>query len=261
MQRVLTLVASLAIIFTAVFGSVGTAIASPIPGGTKICTQYWHQVVGKKYIIRNDFFGNQDKAQCLVNHGGTANFRVSVSKANNPGWKVQAFPNVFYGCEYGVCSPGSVLPHRADGLGRLRSYWAIKDHGIGGIWNAGYDIWLSKSRQTNGKANGAELMIWPNAHRVAYSSHQVVKIDGVRYYYASWHIHRGNRSWQYIQFRRVHPTSHLRVKIKSFMLYATHRHNMRMKWWVEAVEAGFEIWKGGQGLATTDFATTLQVRH
>lgn len=239
----------------------GVAKASPIPGGTKVCKQYWHITTSGGYVIRNDYFGTRDAEQCITNRNRSNgspgdNFRVSSSSARDKGYKVQAYPNIFYGCEYGVCSPGGNLPHRADGIASAHTSWHLHT-GVPGLWNAGYDLWLSRTRQTNGKANGAELMIWPAAKGVAFSSHQAVTIGGVRYYYAAWHIVRGSRAWNYIQFRRVHQTTHMRVSLLPFMRYATARGDMSMSWWLESIEAGFEIWNGGTGLATTNFAATV----
>lgn len=238
----------------------GVAKASTTPTGTKICAQYWHMVTGGKYVIRNDYFGPKDTGQCITNRNVASspgnNFRVSVSRAADAGWKVQAYPNIFLGCEYGVCSPGTNLPHRAGTIASARTEWRIQ-HPLSGLWNAGYDIWLSRTRQTNGKADGAELMIWPAARGVAFSSHSAVRIEGVRYYYASWFINRGGRSWHYIQFRRVVQTNHMRVNLLPFLRYAASRGNMSMNWWLESVEAGFEIWNGGTGLATTAFSATV----
>jgi hypothetical protein len=251
--------AVLAVVVLAV-AAVDPATAAP-PPVTRICAQYWHTAVRGAYVVRNDFFGAQDPAECVtIRHGG-ANFRVSTSRAAGDGSKVQAYPNIFLGCEYGVCSPHSRLPMRASRLVRPVTSWRIRDRATG-IWDAACDLWFTRHKETTGKADGAELMIWLGARAVAYSSRRVVRIDGQSWYYASWHTRHDGGAWQYIQFRRVMPTEReTNLRLAPFLRFAERHRAMSRRWWLESVEAGFEIWRGGTGLATRSFAVSLGRRH
>jgi hypothetical protein len=41
------------------------------------------------------------------------------------------------------------------------------------------------------------------------------------------------------------------------MAAAERRGLMKRSWWLTSVEAGFEIWRGGVGLSTTQFSVHL----
>jgi hypothetical protein len=41
--------------------------------------------------------------------------------------------------------------------------------------------------------------------------------------------------------------------LKKFIAIAIRRGLIRRSWWLENIEAGFEVWRGGVGLASTRF--------
>ena len=60
--------------------------------------------------------------------------------------------------------------------------------------------------------------------------------------------------WNYVQFRRVHPVTGVRrLKLLPFVAHAEKRRLIEPRWWLENIEAGFELWQGGRGLATNWF--------
>lgn len=227
----------------------------PVPD-RRICAEYWHTAVHGGYVVRNAYSA-ADPGQCVTIRAGGANFTVTRSRAANPGSKVQAYPNIFYGCEWGVCSPRTRLPMRLSRVYKPVTSWRIRARAAG-IWDAGYDLWFTRHRETNGKADGAELMIWAAARGVAFSGHHVVRIDGQDWYYASWPTRHDGGAWQYIQFRRVHAAARLpRLRLAPFIRFAEVHRAMSRRWWLESAEAGFEIWRGGRGLATRSFSFSL----
>jgi hypothetical protein len=221
-----------------------------------LCRQYQHVDVqdghGGHFRIRNDFWGT--RGMCMAVSGNNSSFTVVTTRANRINGQVMAYPYIFTGCSWGICTPRSGLPARASSLRNPESTWHIKAR-VGGIWDAAYDLWFARHRMTNGQATGAELMIWINSRNIGPFSKKIVWIDHVRWYLASWRtFHSGLPSWRYIQFRRFHPVSHVtNLRLAPFIRRAEHLRYVRRRWWLLNIEAGFELTRGGAGLATTYF--------
>jgi hypothetical protein len=223
-----------------------------------LCKDYQHIAVtskGVQYVVRNDNYGHL--AECLRNDGGAANFAVVSSGARVAHNEPVAYPNIFVGCSWGICTSGSGLPLKVSAIKSLSTTWhtTMKSKGT---WSAGYDIWFDRHPSKSGQSGGAELMIWLNARGSTAGSWPVVKIDGVGWYLEHWVTSGHGKHWNYIQFRRVKGTTEVtNLNIKPFIATAhTHRLIAR-RWWLTSVMAGFEIWRGGVGLHTTQFAVNL----
>ncbi len=225
---------------------------------TRLCRRFQHVAIsgarGASLVVRNDNYGGL--RECLANVNRWANFAVTSSAARRAGREPVAFPNIFYGCSWGVCSPGTRLPRR---LSRLRDpvtswYTAGRPRGR---WDAAYDIWFARRRRTNGQADGAEIMLWlrtsgPGLPSIAHS----LLIDRHRWQVDHWITENpasGGR-WPLIIFRMVHPRGYVRhLALMPFFRRVEDMGLLRRSWWLTAVEAGFEVWKGGAGLRTTSF--------
>jgi hypothetical protein len=221
-----------------------------------LCGSHQHiktaKTTGKgQYIIKNDNYGGE--VECLSNHNGRANFRVVKSGAGPGHIEPVAYPDIFLGCSWGVCSPRSGLPKRADRLTSLTTSWSTTQHARG-QWAVGYDIWFNRSRRVSDQADGAELMIWLNSKGFRPNTWPIVVIDHIRWHLAHWTTARAGKRWNYIQFRRVHPTARIqRLNVMPFLRMAERHGFVQPRWWLTSVEAGFEIWRGGIGLGTTSF--------
>ena len=221
-----------------------------------MCRQYQSMPVinrfGQHFIIRNDNYGGQP--ECMTNSGGWANFRVSLSRAAS-GHQPAAFPYIFRGCSWGLCTAASGLPVRAADLQHARTTWATSQR-AGGSWDATYDIWFNRKPITTGQATGGELMIWLNSrHRPGPGRHtRIVWADHARWYLQSWRTGHAGHHWRLIQFRRVRPAWRVRLRLAPFVRKAAARGWLQRSSWLLSIEAGFEIWRGGTGLATTTFS-------
>jgi hypothetical protein len=238
-----------------------------------LCRRYQHVSVHpvqagqqSRYWVRNDFWGSD--GMCMSNSGKQPNFTVVKAGHNQLRGAVMAYPYIFTGCSWGICTKGSGLPAKASTLKDPESSWNIKAS-AGGTWDASYDLWFSKHRMTNGQATGAELMIWLNSSNIAPArKKKPLMIDGAQWYFDTWKTPvRGGFTWRYIQFRRVHPTSNVRnLDLGAFIRAAEEIQVPRVqgtgplvrpKWWLMNIEAGFELTHGGAGLATTSFSAHL----
>ena len=206
---------------------------------------------GRSFIVRNDWFRSPG---CLTNWALRTNFRVRTSYRAEPRGRVVSFPDIFRGCAWGLCTANSKMPRQISRLQSPQATWRIRSR-AGGRWNAAFDIWISKHKMTNGQAEGAELMIWIKVHDMP-SAHgwPIVWVGHHRYHLLHWTAVNGNASWNYIQFRRLHSTRGVRrLSIRRFIRKAEHRGLIKPWWWLDNIEAGFEIWWGGKGLGTARF--------
>jgi Glycosyl hydrolase family 12 len=225
-----------------------------------MCVRYQHMPaanrLGENFIIRNDNYGGQP--ECIANKGRRANFSVTRSAAHSTAEPV-AFPYIFLGCSWGLCTPGSGLPARVSTLGRLATTWVTSQH-AGGSWDATYDIWFSRRRMTTGQATGGELMIWLGSRRRSLPRRHlpVIWADHARWYVDSWLTHHHGSRWRLIQFRRVRPAWRAaRLRLRPFIRLLERRRWIRPWYWLLNVEAGFELWWGGAGLATRWFSARV----
>lgn len=252
------MVAGLIVPLALVSGGVGLASASaghrsPLH---RLCARLGHMRVrnwhGGYFVVRNDNFGR--RAECLANRGRRPNFRVTRSGAESHGPESMAYPNIFVGCSWSVCSHGTTLPMRASRLRRPAVTWRTK-LGAGGQWNASLDIWFNKTTDVASQADGAELMIWLNTRGFSAPKRaRVIWAGHARWYLLHWRPKRDGVSWNLIIFRRVDPrwqVNHL--SLRPFIQRAEHLGLVSRRWYVLNIEAGFEIWRGGSGLGTTKF--------
>src|SRR5579859_7314056 len=131
------------------------------PATTRLCRRFQHVPTwgadGTSLVVRNDNYGGQ--RECLANVDRWANFAVTASAARHAGREPVAFPNIFYGCSWGICSPGTRLPRRLSRLRNPMTSWYTAGR-PGGRWDVAYDIWFARRRRTNGQDDGAEIMLW-----------------------------------------------------------------------------------------------------
>jgi len=242
---------------------VSAAQAAASAAGSTLCLKNQHLIVhsrfGARYQIRNAYWRGQ-RRQCIHNSGDRDNFRVTQRPGFDPAGRVVAFPNIFRGCAWNVCSPKAGIPIKVSAISPLVTTWHTRENAPG-TWNAAYDIWFGKKRMTTGQATGAELMIWLNHHgRCCALQHGAPKvwIAGRPFRLSHWIARRQNGvSWHYIQFRMIHKTWHVdHLRLRPFIRRCVRLGLIRPWWWMENVEAGFELWSGGQGLATTRFGVS-----
>jgi len=84
---------------------------------------------------------------------------------------------------------------------------------------------------------------------------RIVWIDRARWYLHSWITHHAGIRWRLIQFRQVRPVWRLSgLRLRPFFTALEGRSWIRPWYWLLNIEAGFEIWHDGRGLATNWFS-------
>ena len=236
---------------------------------TTLCEHGQHRIVngqnGMAYQVRNAYWRGS-RTMCITNRALLPNFTVVKRPGIDPDGFVSAYPDIYRGCLWHVCSPNARIPVQAKQIGRLHSTWHTRQD-AGGDWSAAYDLWFGKREMITGQANGAELMIWLGRHGrcCGLNKHApVVKVSGYKFHLMHWHhfSQQWGVGWNYIQFRLVHPRTRVdSLDLKQFISKSIRRGLIRKSWWLENVMAGFEIWRGGEGLATTKFSVSLSRRR
>jgi hypothetical protein len=256
-------VASIAMIAGAIVA--GAAVVGKVHGrhhGAVICRHLGRRTVqshGTEYIVRNDVFFPE--RECIELPARGLGFKVISSRAHSTVGDTDAFPEVVYGCEWGLCSPQTKLPKRVFRLRALTSSWSTSWRQSPGHFDVGYDIWLGRLHTVNGQSKGAELMIWlgTKGFGTPYDD-PVVTIGHARWYYARHLACNQFGCWNYVLFRRVVPTAHVKLNLLPFIRYAVKRHQIKDRWYLKSVNAGFEIWREGTGLAVHSFAVHVRVK-
>jgi hypothetical protein len=240
----------------------GAAGCASAPAG---CGQYWQSAAGQ-YVIENNNFGGQP--ECVVRTGG-GGFRVATSTADaRPGiGQPGAYPEIYAGYHWGT-QAGNAFPAQLSSLSYARSSWsvAVTRTRPDSAYDAAYDLWVNKGRQVaaSGQPDGAEVMIWLTERAVPppAAGTPTVMVDGADYYRIELTRREHGASWPLTIYRRVAPVTSVRgLGLLGFVANAAAQHRLRMSWYLESVEAGFEIWRGGTGLASRSFAVSSGLRH
>jgi cellulose 1,4-beta-cellobiosidase len=250
--------ALLAAIAGLALGSCGARAESvpPAPSGAETCDPHaFVGVNGGEYLIETNEW-NSHEPQCIAVHGD--GFAVTRADFGLPAQGPPAtYPAIFRGCHWGTCSKHSGLPAPVAALPAVTTSWVVDVPG-GGAYDAAYDIWFNKTPTTSGAPDGAELMVWlDHGGGVGSAGKQTgtVSLSG-----ATWDVWQGPMGgWKYIAYVRTEPTHAVRdLDIVAFTRDAIARGAVDPAWYLIDVEAGFEVWQGGRGLASRSFSVSVE---
>jgi hypothetical protein len=259
-KRGLLLTGITVVIVAGVAGCQAPPARDGAPPFARLCGQAgWPEasVGGGAYIVQNDEW-NSTAPECITTNGNPQFTVVSSSiehaRSGDPG----GYPSIYSGCSAGVCTAGTKMPIRVGDLkpGTITSSWTTAQP-AGGAYDVAYDIWFNQTTPATSKPpDGGELMIWL-AHRGgsqiapagAPTAH--VSIGGYAYTLWVWH-HR-------ISYVMDRPASSVRnLDISAIVADAARRGYLLASYYLLNVQAGFELWQGGSGLATTSFAVNVR---
>ncbi|HEY4021449.1 MAG TPA: ricin-type beta-trefoil lectin domain protein [Pseudonocardiaceae bacterium] len=229
-----------------------SAVAAP---ASTDCSQNGStSIEGGQYIIQDNEW-NSSAQQCITYTSGTA---WSVSTANfspPPGGAPNTYPSIYQGCHWGSCTSGSSMPIQVSNLGSATTSWDTSQP-ASGAYDVAYDIWFNSTPTTGGQPDGTELMIWLNSRGGVSpfgSQTGTSTVDG-----DNWNVWTGQQtSWKIISYV-LNPggTSFTNLDLKAIIGDAVNRGSINPANYLIDVEAGFEIWQGGQGLATNSFSVS-----
>jgi hypothetical protein len=244
--------------------SAGVPVSGPSAGASgsqagsaALCNSQRAAVDGGAYMVQNNEWGS-GALECLA-VGGPGGFTVIRSAiANSASGAPGGYPSIYRGCHWGACTRRSGLPVPVSRLlspGTVTTSWATAQPAAG-AYDVAYDIWFNRSPSTSGQPDGAELMIWLNHNgpvRPFGSQVSTAAIGG-----RSYDVWFGRQAWNTISYSMVTGTTSVRnLDIGQFAADALRRGYIKRSWYLIGVEAGFELWQGGAGLATDSFAVNL----
>jgi cellulose 1,4-beta-cellobiosidase len=211
-------------------------------------------VMGGEYNVMNNVWGSGTGvgAQHVEVDTSSTYFRIILSEHNSS--SVAAYPSIFKGNHWGwATTKYNPMPIRIDEIDSAPFTWIIDTAGVSGTYNCAYESWFSDS--PTGTNYKAELMIWINYGGGAGpggSKQDTVEIGGRAWevYYALW-------DWNYIAYKLIVPTDNVNLDLKDFLRDALTRGYIYSTWYLHNMEAGFELWRGGQGLATLEYEATV----
>ena len=226
--------------------------AGPAQADTQICDQYGSTTIGGRYVVMNNRWGTS--AQQCINVTSTGFSIASQQGTGSTSGAPVSYPAVYYGCHYTNCSPGTNLPLQVSAISSATS--SISYNFVSGAtYDAAYDIWLDPSPKKDG-VNQQEIMIWFNRQGSIQPIGSVVgnaTIGG-----RSWEVWRGsNGSNAVVSYVAPSPISSWSFSVLDFINDVKNRGAITSSWYLTSIQAGFEPWIGGAGLAVTAFSAAV----
>ncbi|WP_073951340.1 GH12 family glycosyl hydrolase domain-containing protein [Streptomyces kebangsaanensis] len=241
------LLATLALIAAAL------ASAPAARADTQICETFGTTTIQGRYVVQNNRWGT-DAAQCItVTDSG---FRINRADGSVPtNGAPKSYPSVYNGCHYTNCSPGTALPARLDTISSAPtsiSYSYVSD----AVYDAAYDIWLDPTPRKDG-VNRTEIMIWFNKVgpvQPVGSQTGTATVAG-----RSWQVWSGNNgSNNVLSFVAPSAIGSWSFDVMDFVRQAVSRQLAAGNWYLTSIQAGFEPWQNGTGLAVTSFSSEIR---
>ena len=229
-------------------------LAPAAQAATTTCAQYGTVSVNNNaYIVQNDEW-NSTSQQCITVDG--TSFSVQANQNLPTNGPPASYPSIYSGCHWGNCTTGSGMPVQVSNLGSATSSWSTTQP-ASGAYDVAYDIWYNTTPTTSGQPDGTELMIWMNSRGGPQPAGSIVGTATLAG--ATWNVWQTRMNgWNYVAYQRQQgTTSFANLDIKAFTQDAVNRGQINPAWYLIAIEAGFEIWQGGTGLATNSFSASV----
>ncbi len=250
MRRLLRATLAAGLLATAALTAFATA--GPASADAEICEQYGSTTIGGKYVVMNNRWGTS--AQQCINVTGTGFSITSQQGVGNTSGAPVSYPAVYLGCHYTKCSPGTNLPIRVSDISSATSSINYQ-YVSGATYDAAYDIWLDPSPKTDG-VNQQEIMIWFNRQGSIQPIGSIVgnaTIGG-----RTWQVWQGsNGSNAVVSYVAPSAITSWSFSVLDFIRDVQNRGAITSSWYLTSIQAGFEPWIGGAGLAVTDFAAQV----
>ncbi|MED7947700.1 ricin-type beta-trefoil lectin domain protein [Kitasatospora sp. NPDC058201] len=208
-------------------------------------------VGGGRYRIMPDEW-NSAAEVCMTSDGGP-NFTVTRSDLSSATNTKPGAPGAYTRIEY-VPRPGE-LPTPVATMGDALTGWRTTT-GVPGQYNAAYDLWYADAAEACGPTTSHELMIWLDRQGGPVplgTATQQVALGG-RTYQVHQYQNAANGK-QVISYLATSPVGSVyALNLRAITNDAVVRGYVPADGKLCSVQAGFEIWNGGAGLATNSFS-------
>ncbi|MFF9523912.1 cellulose binding domain-containing protein [Streptomyces achromogenes] len=219
---------------------------------TAICEQYGSTTIQGRYVVQNNRWGTSE-TQCInVTDSG---FRITQADGSVPtNGAPKSYPSVFNGCHYTNCSPGTNLPAQLSTISSAPtsiSYSYVSN----AVYDAAYDIWLDPTPRTDG-VNRTEIMVWFN--KVGSIQPVGSQVGTATVAGRQWQVWSGNNgSNDVLSFVAPSAIGSWSFDVMDFARQAIARGLAQNSWYLTSVQAGFEPWQNGAGLAVNSFSSSV----
>ncbi|MGD0554070.1 MAG: hypothetical protein ABSA93_03725 [Streptosporangiaceae bacterium] len=227
----------------------------------QLCGNQHRSVAGGTFVLQNDEW-NSAATECISYDAAAPSFSVATTKISMPAdGSPGGYPSMSHGCFYGACTRRSGLPRLVSDLndGTVTSDWTTTQP-AGGRYDVAYDIWFNTTAWTSGAPDGAEMMIWladDGSVRPLGTPQGITSIGGRSY--QVWFGYGSGNSAPTVSYQATSPVSQVAgLDIAAFAQDALQRGYLQPNWYLIDVQAGFELWQGGQGLATNAFSVDVR---
>ncbi|MEU4482708.1 cellulose binding domain-containing protein [Micromonospora sp. NPDC023966] len=236
----------------AVGSIVAVALGGTASADTQICEQYGSTTIGGKYVVQNNRWGTT--AQQCINVTSTGFSITRQDGVGNTSGAPVSYPSIFVGCHYTNCSPGTNLPIQVKNISSAPSSISY-NYVSGAVYDAAYDIWLDPTPKKDGVSQ-MEIMIWFNRQGPIQPIGSVVGTASIAG--RTWEVWRGsNGSNNVISYVAPSPITSMSFDAMAFINDTRSRGAITSDWYLTSIQAGFEPWQGGVGLAVNSFSQSV----
>src|SRR5579875_201923 len=258
--RQVSTAAAVAAVMVAAAGMLTIGAPRAHAATTTLCNSQTASVAGGTYIVQNNEWGSS-APECITTDGNAdftvANSSISNSTSGAPG----GYPSIYQGCHWGNCSSGGLTstPIEVSDLtaGKVTTSWSTTQPGGSNDYDVAYDIWFNKTPTTTGQPDCTELMVWLN-HNGPVQPYGSTIASNVSVGGHTYNIWEGQQSWgDTITYDMTTGTTSVsNLDVGTLAQDAVSRGYLSSSCYLIDVEAGFELWQGGAGLATNSFSVT-----
>jgi Glycosyl hydrolase family 12/Ricin-type beta-trefoil lectin domain len=225
---------------------------------TTLCNSQTASVAGGAYIVENNEW-DSSAPECVTTDGN-ADFTVANSSiANATNGAPGGYAAIYKGCHWGECTTNSSLPIPVSAMtpGEVTTSWNTTQT-YTGAYDVAYDIWYNQTPTTSGQPNAEEMMIWINHNGGVEPAGSVVasnvSIGG--YTYTIWESRAS--TWNVVSYvMNTGTTSVSNLDVDLLAADSVTRGYMTRSDYLIDLEAGFEMWQGGAGLATDSYSVNI----
>lgn len=240
------------LLFTAIL--LCDAKAYELCGDINDANQTIIDVMGGEYRITNNVWRGTS-SQCLSVDPNSTFF--SVVRTTHDSNVVVAYPSIIRGQHFGgQNTKNSGMPIKISDIATAPVDWSVDVNRAGGAWNTAFEAWFSTKGGT--VPDGAELMVWLNHKGSIIMPSGGAKVATVNIAGADWNVHYDvTRNWKYIAYERAKPSVKATFDLKDFINDAVSRGYLKPDWFLDSMEAGFEILQDGKGLTNRSFSASV----
>jgi hypothetical protein len=216
-------------------------------------------VMAGEYRITNNVWRGTS-SQCLSIDPASTFF--SVIRTTHDSNIVVAYPSIIRGTHFGgENTKNSGMPIKISDIAAVPVDWSVDVNHAGGVWNTAFEAWFSPKGGAIPEG-GAELMVWLNKKGSIIMPAGGAKKATITVAGTQWNVYFDSqqRNWRYIAYERAKPGISAAFDLRDFINDAVSRGYLENTWYLDSMEAGFEIIQDGKGLTSKSFSASVTSR-